>query len=159
MWGVELGEGDLDAERLTEVAGRRPGFALLPVHLLNAGTVAAAVSRLVAARVPVIGTDPYAGGRLDGSFLGHSPLEQDPRGRPLDAKEARTRFAPILALGFLTAGTGRRLPEAALEFAGTMPGVVATLPPCRTPADLRTAFAAWGRHPLTVEERSRLSAD
>ena len=157
-WGFDLGERRPTTEGLQALLEARPRFVVLTVNLLTATAILPVAKALADSGIGVFASDPFAGGHLNGGFLNDSPLERGPVPRPLDWQALRRQLAPVLALGFLTEGGRRTLPQAALDFAAGAPGVVSVLVPVRQPLDLRAAAEGWGNAALSEQERTRVIA-
>lgn len=95
-----------------------PSAPLLSVRLslLDRGTMRSLDERAATTPTGVIVRDPFAGGRLDGSRASAALGERTPGQRPIEVEELRKEFAPVLDLGFLTAGRQRTLPQAAVQY-------------------------------------------
>ncbi|MFI5415572.1 MAG: hypothetical protein ACHQ16_08000, partial [Candidatus Lutacidiplasmatales archaeon] len=97
-----------------------------PGHLLDANRVRAVVRGIRTAGAEALLTNPLADGRLDGRWLSEGTLAQDGPPRPMDLASLQQAFAPVLPLGFLTAGRRRTLAQAAVGFVraiGAVPSV------------------------------------
>lgn len=152
-WGVSATEaGALPAP--SDLEPLSPSWVRFPLHLINAPMALSAVAAWSRASVPVIASDPFAEGRLDGAWLASSPVEGPPRPSAADWAVTRAFLVPVVSLGFLTQGTGRTLRQAALAYLRGVPGVVGVLVPTRTPQDLRGLEESG--EPLTQAERDRV---
>ncbi|MCI4333716.1 MAG: hypothetical protein L3K01_08375 [Thermoplasmata archaeon] len=97
-----------------------------PGHLLDANRVREVVRGIRTAGAEALLTNPLADGRLDGRWLSEGTLAQDGPPRPMDLASLQQAFAPVLPLGFLTAGRRRTLAQAAVGFVraiGAVPSV------------------------------------
>ncbi|MCI4324395.1 MAG: hypothetical protein L3K00_00685 [Thermoplasmata archaeon] len=97
-----------------------------PGHLLEARRTHAVVEVVRTAGAQALVTNPHADGRLDGRWLAEGSLANDGPPRPLGLAELQRAYAPLLPLGFLTAGHRRTLPQAAVGFVqalGAVPSV------------------------------------
>jgi Aldo/keto reductase family len=134
-WGVAVpGPGSLEPirDRLRQL---RPSWVRIPFHLLNAPQIAPLVDSLANDGIGVVADDPFAGGLLDGGWLSGSPLEAPGPPRDLDWETTRARLAPVAALGYLTEGRRRTLPDAALSYVRDRPGIAGVLVRVRTADD------------------------
>jgi aryl-alcohol dehydrogenase-like predicted oxidoreductase len=154
-WGVRLGPGPDGAQVAQRSVDAGARVLAVPWNLIDPspGTEVLAVAH--ASSIPVVATNPFADGLLDGSRLRASPIGGDSTGgppRPWDARRMRDEFAPVLRLGFLTEGGRRTLPDAALAYARSPPEVVSVE---ITPADagqLASSVTASSGPELTKEE-------
>ena len=138
------------AERFASLEVRRGAqWISFPGSLIDARRVAALVGTVRTEGARVLVTNPLAGGRLGGP--GELFSSSTPTGAPTPYAALERAYAPVLRLGFLTAGRGRTLPQAAVAFVvavGAVPSVrftdvrqlaafgdVTKLPPI-VPADL-----------------------
>jgi len=97
-----------------------------PGHLLDANRVRSVVRGIRDVGAGALLTNPLADGRLDGRWLTEGTLAQDGPPRPMDLASLQRAFAPVLPLGFLTAGRRRTLAQAAVGFVraiGAVPSV------------------------------------
>jgi Aldo/keto reductase family len=133
-----------------------PGWIRLPFHLLSPPSTDEAITVARTAGIPIVASNPFADGRLDGSQLRGSPLETIGRPAPSDWAAVRRTWAPVLALGFLTESHQRSLAQAALQYVLGVEGVAATLVPAGEPDALKEAADALHRPSLTPAERARI---
>ena len=135
-----------------------PSWVRFPFHLLSPPEADGAVEECRRASVPLVSSDPFADGRLDGSRLSSSPLEVSGRPRPSDWAELQRDWAPVLSLGFLTEGGRRTLPQAAVDFALGTPGVSGAIVSAPDPETLRGFGPISPASALTRVERTRIEA-
>jgi aldo/keto reductase family protein len=135
----------------------RPDWVRFPYHMLSSPAADELLGMARSAGVPVIASDPFAGGRLDGSHLRGSPLETPGRPAPADWAAVRRAWAPVLGLGFLTSGRARSLPQAALQYVLGTPGVAGVLVPAPEPSALVEAGAALRLPPVGPGDRARIA--
>ena len=154
-WGFAF-EGMPSLETLGRALERRPGWIRFPVHLLSPTEAEAAIALPRTSGVPIVASDPFAGGLLDGSRLRGSPLETSGRPAPSDWAAVRRAWAPVLALGFLTEGHQRSLSQAALQYVLGTPGVAAVLVPAADPSELMEAAVSLQRPDLSAADRARV---
>ncbi|MCI4362595.1 MAG: hypothetical protein L3J77_05340 [Thermoplasmata archaeon] len=113
------------AERFASLEVRRgAGWVSFPGSLIDARRVANLVGSVRTEGARVLVTNPHADGRLGGpgESFSSSPLT----GAPTPLASLERAYAPVLRLGFLTAGGGRTLPQAAVAFVlavGAVPSV------------------------------------
>jgi hypothetical protein len=105
-----------------------------------------------------IARDPFAGGRLDGSAFGRLMTGPPRQGPPRPVRTLEAEFATVRPLGFLTAGTGRTLAQAALRFALAWPWVVSVSVPVPPPERLAEIAGTAEAPPLTETELARVLA-
>lgn len=128
----------------------------LPGHLLDARRVLSVVRGIRESGAEALLTNPLADGRLDGRWLSEGTLAQDGPPRPMDLASLQRAYAPVLPLGFLTAGRRRTLAQAAIGFVraiGAVPSV--RFRDLRQMAEL---VDPGGADPLSSEEVERLVA-
>ena len=113
-----------------------------------------------ASRGPVgfFARDPLGSGRLDGTRFAESIADRRPDARPLNVRELRREFDPVLRLGFLTEGHRRTLAQASLQFVLRWPWVCAALVPLPSPERLDELLRAETTPPLSEGEVDRLLA-
>ncbi len=154
-WG--FGYPDVPSkERVEEDASCGPAWLRFPFGPIAPPSADDAIEVARRAGIPVVASDPFARGRLDGSRLRGSPLDTSARPAPADWAEVRGTWAPVLALGFLTERRERTLPQAALQYVLGTPGVLAVLVPAADPAALLESSAALTRIGLSRDERARI---
>jgi aryl-alcohol dehydrogenase-like predicted oxidoreductase len=155
VWRPEPGWWDVGA-------GARPGAlpAMLSgsFSLLDRRVGAFWSDPSVALPEAFVARDPFAGGRLDGSRLHPGLGERGPGTGPTRLRDLEEELAPVLRLGFLTAGGRRTLPQAALQYLFHWPWVQTVVLPWRY-ADRVDALQALARiPPLDDEELRRVRA-
>jgi Aldo/keto reductase family len=101
--------------------------------------------------------DPFDGGRLDGRRLTDSASPRRPDVGPVRLRELEQEFAPVLSLGFLTAGRKRTLAQAAIQYVLRRPWVCSVLVPLPAPERLAEVLAAESAPALSDEEIARLA--
>lgn len=147
IWGVAW--SDLQIAIDWAPAALRSGARLIraPMSLLRREEALALASLAHAGGAAVIATDPFDGGRLDGSLLEASTLTADPRRAPTSLSELTERFAPVAALRWRPTPEASTLVEAALRFPLGLDGVVAVAAPIELPSHLEAlrAFAGVAR--------------
>jgi aryl-alcohol dehydrogenase-like predicted oxidoreductase len=107
----------------------------------------------------LLATDPFSGGRLDGTRFSTRLADRPSIAEPRSIRELHAEFDPVLRLGFLTEGHRRTLAQAAVEFALSFPWVatvVAPLPRADRLAELLTAAGGPG---ISADDRERILAD
>jgi Aldo/keto reductase family len=134
----------------------RPAWVRFPFHALSSPSTDELVRIARSAGVPVLASDPFASGRLDGSHLRGSPLESSGRPTPADWAEVRRTWAPVLALGFLTEGRRRKLPQAALQYVLGQPGIEGVVVPAIDPTALSEVVPSRDVPELSRGERQRV---
>lgn len=102
--------------------------------------------------------DPMGGGRLDGTRFAGSLADRRPDARPVNVRELRREFSPVLRLGFLTEGKHRTLAQASLGFALRWPWVCSALVPLPSPERLEELIRAESTPPLSDAEVDRILA-
>jgi hypothetical protein len=155
-WGVGFGSPPTTTD-LARALQERPDWVRFPYHMLSPPSVEELLGMARKAGVPVVGSDPFGGGRLDGSHVRGSPLEMTGRPAPSDWAAVRRTWAPVLALGFLTSGRVRTLPQAALQYVLGTPGVAAVLVPAPEPGALVEAGAALRLPSIDPADRARVA--
>jgi aryl-alcohol dehydrogenase-like predicted oxidoreductase len=151
-WALALEDPALpSADDPADVPTYSGELSLLDLRLVNAfeGSGARPGAALIA-------TDPFAGGRLDGSRFSASLADRSPTAEPPSLRTLHTEFDPILALGFLTDGRKRTLAQAAVEFPLSFPWVASVAVPMPSPERLGPLLAAAAGPPLSPGERDRV---
>jgi aryl-alcohol dehydrogenase-like predicted oxidoreductase len=100
--------------------------------------------------------DPLGSGRLDGTRFARSIVDRRPDARPLNVRELRREFDPVLRLGFLTEGKQRTLAQASLKFVLRWPWVSSALVPLPAPERLDELLAAELVPDLTETDVERI---
>jgi len=154
-WGVGYEEPPGTAALRKDLESR-PSWIRFPFHPLSPGPASEALALARTASVPVIASDPFADGRLDGSRLRGSPLETSGRPAPADWSEVRRTWAPVLSLGFLTDGHERTLAQASIQYVLGTEGVEGALVPAADSATLMEAALALQRPDLSTAQRDRI---
>ncbi len=103
-----------------------------------------------------IARDPLAGGRLDGTAFARPVLGPRSPGPPTSLRALEAEFAAVRPFGFLTAGTGRTLAQAALRFALAWPWVVTVSVPFPSPDRLAEIAGTVNAPPLSATELDRV---
>ncbi|MGA9839865.1 MAG: hypothetical protein WBF81_09420 [Thermoplasmata archaeon] len=142
------------------------GVSTPDVPRLFAGGLSPLDPRLIAryaeraARVPTgfFARDPLGSGRLDGSRFAGSVVDRRPDQAPVNVRDLRREFAPVLRLAFLTQGRGRTLAQASLGFVLRWPWVCSALVPVPAPERLEELLGAEVVAPVTAEEAERVLA-
>lgn len=104
----------------------------------------------------VIARNPFSDGRLDGSRFAAAAMLAGPGAGPVDLRQLRAEFDPVLALGFLTKGRQRTLAQAALRFVLRWPWVVTSVIPLPTPERFEEILRFGASPPLSDEELAQL---
>jgi aryl-alcohol dehydrogenase-like predicted oxidoreductase len=156
-WGVGLARLTTASSRKIRADAATADWVRAPYHLLSSREVAEALDGLTHDGVEVLGSDPYAAGRLDGRFLAESYLDGSPRAPAPELERLKREWAPVLQLGFLT-GPHRTLPGAALAYLREHPGLRAVLVDARDSGELERAVHQWRTASLSAEERRRVDA-
>jgi hypothetical protein len=156
-WGIGYDEPPSGPAFEADLA-RRPGWVRFPFHLLSAPAIDEALATAQSASVPVLSSDPFADGRLDGSRLRGSPLDDPGRPAPADWAAVRRTWSPVLALGFLTEARQRTLPQAALQYVLGTAGVTGALVPASDSAAISEVALVRRLPGLTQGERERIAA-
>ncbi len=114
-----------------------------------------------AQRIPtsVFVRDPFAQGRLDGTRFSTELFRTGAPSPPVKVGALRAEFAPVLRLGFLTAGHRRTLAQAAVQYFLSKEWVAVVLVPMPRPERLAEVLAAPGAPPLTEEELARIEGE
>lgn len=148
--GAMLPAGPLDGKAAATplVAGR--------LSLLETRLVPILEERSHREPVGFFADDPLAGGRLDGSRFRPDPLGAGPGVAPVRLSELERDARPVLSRAFLTAGTGRTLAQAAVQFATRWPWVTAALLPLPSPERLEELVGSGSVPPLDDTEVERI---
>jgi hypothetical protein len=119
----ELGAAEAGAVGAARAGAR---WVAVPGSVLDAARLVPLAEEIRAAGARILLTNPHADGRLDGRWLAEGLGADTRRTRPLELGELERSYGPVLALGFLTEGRRRTLPQAAVAFAlaiGAVPSV------------------------------------
>lgn len=156
-WIEELGGGPGPGSPTT---GAEPRSALCagPLSLLAPGLVAPLEERARREPVGFFADDPLADGHLDGSRFRPVPVGDGPGRGPASISELERAARPVLKLAFLTAGTGRTLAQAAIEFALRWPWVTCAILPVPAPERLGEIADSERAPPLQDTEVERILA-
>lgn len=101
--------------------------------------------------------DPLASGRLDGTRWDRSLSGVRGRAAPIPLRRLQEELAPVLALGFLTAGRPRTLAQAALAYIAGVRGVACVLVPL-PPAERLAEFLEFSKAlPFSEGETDRIA--
>jgi len=136
--------------------GHSPRLLYSPASLLDRRVFDATPSAIAPGADGLFITDPFAGGMLDGRRFSSSLSNRRPLDRPPDLRGLEARFGPVLALRYLTDGTGRTLTDAALRYLLQKPKVVSVILPLPPPEDLDRILSFEERPPLTAAEIARI---
>jgi aryl-alcohol dehydrogenase-like predicted oxidoreductase len=153
-WGCALPPGPSAIPELERALATGAGWFRLPYNLLEPAPGEECLARIARGGGRAIVVDPFAGGRLDGSWLERAGRPSSGPWRP--DREAR-EMAPVLALGFLTEGKTRTLAQAALAFALRAPAVASVMFEAGAPERLREYAATPDRGPLAPADLERLA--
>ncbi len=156
-WIEELGGGPGPGSLST---GGEPHSALCagPLSLLAPGAVAPLAERARREPIGFFADDPLADGHLDGSRFRPVPVGDGPGRGPASISELEREARPVLQLAFLTAGTGRTLAQAAIEFALRWPWVTCAVLPVPAPERLGEIADSERAPPLQDAEVERIFA-
>lgn len=146
-----------------------PGATALPPQGGATGLFSGTLSLLESGLVPLfesavrpqernlIARDPFSSGRLDGSRFAAGSVFGGPGTPPVDLRQLRSEFDPVLRLGFLTAGHRRTLAQAALQFVLHWRWVTTVVVPLPAPERFDEVLGFIARPPITPEEIERLA--
>jgi aryl-alcohol dehydrogenase-like predicted oxidoreductase len=140
--------GDHDPSRADLYAG--------PLSPLDASLLPALEERATRGPLGFLADDPLGSGRLDGTRFAQSIVDRRPDARPLNVRELRREFDPVLRLGFLTEGRKRTLAQASLQFAIRWPWVSSAIVPLPSPERLDELVGAESASPLSEAELNRI---
>jgi aryl-alcohol dehydrogenase-like predicted oxidoreductase len=125
---------------------------------MNASLRAPLAERATAGSVGLFAQDPLDAGRLDGTRFTESVAYRRPEGRPVNVRDLRREFDPVLRLGFLTAGHARTLAQASLRFVLHWPWVCSAVIPLPAPERLDELTRTESTPPLSDAEIARVLA-
>ena len=154
-WGVALEEA-ADESALGRIESAGPQFVTAPLRATEPRQVRAVAQWAERTSLPVVATDPFGGGLLDGARLDPYRNGRDPRAAPQSVATLKREFAPVLRLGFLTATRRRTLPQAALLYVLRFPFVVTVSVPLPAPERLDDLLRATETGPLSEDELAAL---
>jgi aryl-alcohol dehydrogenase-like predicted oxidoreductase len=107
--------------------------------------------------VGIIARVPLASGLLTGKYKpGHVFADNDHRKNGYPPERLAAALARVERLGFLAAGTGRTLAQAALKFCLAHPAVSVVIPGVKTPEQAAENVAAAAVPDLTADELKRI---
>lgn len=155
-WGIRLPAGPEAPELAQRALDTGASAVKLGYNLLEPSpgeSILAACERAGAAGLV---TNVHATGLLDGSLFRSSPADRP--APPVSFREMESRYAPVLALGFLTVDGRRTLAQAAIQFAAVTPGVASVLISPDSAPVLEEFLGSMGAPPLTEAERGRITA-
>ncbi|MCI4317952.1 MAG: hypothetical protein L3J96_05380, partial [Thermoplasmata archaeon] len=132
-WGVAWSDAHQAAIEIPQAIEAGARIVCMPYNLLEPIALAEHASKLAEAGISTIVSDPFAGGRLDGSWLRDGRLGGAPTGHAPGLAELHDRFDPVTRLGFLTEGRRRTLPQAAVQVALATESVAAVAVPISPP--------------------------
>jgi len=137
-------------------AGPRPAFLTGRISLLRRELVAA--NLLDDQREPLrwLARDPFAGGRLDGSWF-EKELATLPSAGPRPVRELETEFGPIARLRFLVQPGRRTLAQAAIRYALGIPAVAWASVPIPRVERWEEILGYAGSPPLGEKEQAALA--
>jgi aryl-alcohol dehydrogenase-like predicted oxidoreductase len=155
-WGTSVVSADAvenpNARRVLEEAS----FVSLPYHLLDTSVYDRVARSLVGGDAKVLVHNPYADGRLDGSFFRTNPFHVRNPPRPADWLEMQRWWEPITRLAFLTEGKKRSLAQAAIQFALSPPSVSSVILSEAEILSVRGSPTGIAGSPLSMEELGRI---
>ena len=154
---ADLGSLNPDPEDLRRALGLGCRLFLAPGSMLDARHVDRLGTTLRRRAASLLLEDPFAGGRLDGSFLQGTPTDPSSP-RPRSPSELQRWFAPALALGFLAQPGRRTLLQANLRFLLSAPGVTGVALPLTRPELVRQLLSVDASLRLSSVDRARLLA-
>lgn len=155
-WGVDRTRGPASRETLARDRALGASFVRLPGSLLSGRDERAAIADAGAVGLSRLLDDPFASGRLDGSWLTTSSVERPSLRGPPSFSSLQQGWSPVLALGFLTERTGRTLPVAALQYARRLAGDGAVLVEAATAEAFEDLARVAASPPLAPEELARI---
>ena len=157
-WGIRGAGSRTVLERLPELARRGCLSLGVEANLLDHAGAWALAGRLPGPEMSLLVYDPFAAGRLDGSFLEPNAESPAPGGSAPTWEDVRARMAPVLRLGFLTRDGRRTLPDAALKFLLRPKFVGAVVVPLSGPVRQRERFDLDRVPDLTDDEIAELES-
>ncbi len=135
-----------------EVEGIEVSQLSTELSLLDPTLVRALDDRAASHPTTVFARGPFAGGRLDGTRFATDLSERRTSAGPVDVRTLRAEFAPVLRLGFLTAGRQRTLAQAAIQYLLTRRWVVSVLVPVPRPERWTEILATAEAPSLSTEQ-------
>ncbi len=155
-WGVVPGPAADSLDALGPLLERGASWIRVPAHLLDPSPLERILPLARRTGSGLFVVDPFAGGRLDGSFLSSHILESTGATGPPVISDLRRSMGPVTRLGFLTAGRRRTLPQAAALYLLRYPEVVSVLIEARSVPRVDELAHLEAIPPLTVEEIGRV---
>jgi aryl-alcohol dehydrogenase-like predicted oxidoreductase len=143
--------------RAAEWAEPTPRLFWGPMSILETDLATELGERAARAPSGFFAIDPLAAGRLDGTRFARSVTERRPDVGPVNIRDLRKEFDPVLRLGFLTADRRRTLAQAAVRYVLAQPAVCSVVLPLPDPERLNELLGTESSPPLTPSELERLS--
>lgn len=150
-WGVVPGPGIPSLDALAPPLERGASWVRVPCHLLDSTALERVLPLARRTGTAILAVDPFASGRLDGSFLSRHLLEAGPP-RPAAIADLRRELGPVTRLGPLTTGRRRTLVQAAVQYVLGWPEVVSVLVETRSGERIDELSALDTVAPLSNEE-------
>jgi aryl-alcohol dehydrogenase-like predicted oxidoreductase len=155
-WAVRAGTGEpLPPER---VDGIDISVLSCEISLLEPSRVPELDARALRSPTRVLVRDPLGSGRLDGSRFSAQLTDRRPGAAPYDVSVLQKEYAPVLRLGFLTAGKRRTLAQAALQYLLHRPWLACVLVPLPAPERWNEILSSVEAPPLSEEEVQRVES-
>jgi aryl-alcohol dehydrogenase-like predicted oxidoreductase len=145
-----------EARGVREAPGTRPDLLAGPISLLRRELVGEIAAGRGEHALPWLARDPFAGGRLDGSWF-EKALVSPPSIGPRPVRELETEFGPVARLRFLVLGGSRSLAQAAVRYVLDLPGVSWTSVPLPR-VERWEEILRYDRSP-PLDERDRAALD